>query len=84
LVVIDPDVVVPVYYGQVRTATALPVLTMVCGHSWWASAMLIPTRGAEDLYVVGPLYAWPGGCRRPFPDTSRAALPYAQRAGSGS
>jgi hypothetical protein len=26
-------VVVPVGYGQVRAATQLPVLTMVCGHS---------------------------------------------------
>lgn len=46
-----PNIVVPVGYGQVRTATALPVLTMVCGYSRWASAMLIPTRGAEDLYA---------------------------------
>lgn len=28
-----PDVVVPVGYAQVRTAAALPVLTMVCGYS---------------------------------------------------
>lgn len=34
----SPDVVVPVGCGQVRTATALPVLTMVCGYSRWASA----------------------------------------------
>ncbi|MDT5169119.1 MAG: hypothetical protein QOD02_2450 [Mycobacterium sp.] len=46
-----PDVVVPVGYGQTRTATALPVLTMVCGYSRWASAVLIPTRTAEDLYA---------------------------------
>jgi transposase len=46
-----PDVHVPVGYGQVRTATALPVLTMVCGYSRWASAGLIPTRTAEDLYA---------------------------------
>jgi transposase len=46
-----PDVVVPVGYGQVRTATQLPVLTMVCGYSRWASAVLIPTRAAEDLYA---------------------------------
>ena len=42
-----PDVVVPVGYGQVRTTTALPVLTMACGYSRWASAVLIPTRTAE-------------------------------------
>jgi transposase len=46
-----PDVELPVGYGQVRTATALPVLTMVCGYSRWASALLIPTRTAEDLYA---------------------------------
>jgi transposase len=46
-----PDVEVPVGYGQVRTATALPVLTMVCGYSRWALAGLIPTRSAEDLYA---------------------------------
>ena len=46
-----PDVEVPVGYGQVRTATQLPVLTMVCGYSRWASAALIPTRTAEDLYA---------------------------------
>jgi transposase len=46
-----PDVEVPVGFGQVRTATQLPVLTMVCGYSRWASAVLIPTRAAEDLYA---------------------------------
>lgn len=46
-----PDIEVPVGAGQVRTATRLPVLTMVCGYSRWASAVLIPTRGEEDLYA---------------------------------
>ena len=46
-----PDVVVPVGHGQVRTATQLPVLTMVCGYSRWAFAVLIPTLAAEDLYA---------------------------------
>lgn len=46
-----PDVTLPVGYGQVRTATQLPVLTMVCGYSRWAAALLIPTRNAEDLYA---------------------------------
>ena len=46
-----PDVEVPVGYGQVRTAAQLPVLTMVCGYSRWACAVLIPTRAAEDLYA---------------------------------
>ena len=37
--------------GQVRTAGQLPVLTMVCGYSRWLSAVLIPTRRAEDLFA---------------------------------
>jgi transposase len=53
-----PDVVVPVGFGQVRTATALPVLTMVCGYSRWASAVLIPTRTAEDLYAGWWQHLW--------------------------
>jgi transposase len=50
---LDPDAknVVPVGSGQVRAATQLPVLTMVCGYSRWASAVLIPSRSVEDLYV---------------------------------
>ena len=46
-----PDIEVPVGFGQVRTATRLPVLTMVCGYSRWASAVLVPTRGEQDLYA---------------------------------
>lgn len=42
----------PVGFGQLRTATALPVMTMVCGYSRWASAVLITTRTAEELYAV--------------------------------
>lgn len=46
-----PDVTVPVGFGQVRTAKQLPVLTMVSGYSRWASAVLVPSRNAEDLYA---------------------------------
>ena len=46
-----PDITLPVGFGQVRSAKQLPVLTMVCGYSRWASAVLIPTRGAEDLFA---------------------------------
>ena len=46
-----PDITVPVGYGQVRTATQLPVLTMVCGYSRWLSGVLIPSRRAEDLFA---------------------------------
>ena len=46
-----PDVTVPVGFGQVRSAKQLPVLTMVCGYSRWASALLVPSRCAEDLFA---------------------------------
>jgi transposase len=46
-----PDIRLPVGFGQFRTATRLPVLTMVCGYSRWASAVLVPTRRAEDLFT---------------------------------
>jgi hypothetical protein len=43
-----PPVQVPAGFGQVRTAKQLPVLTMVTGYARWASAVLVPTRRAED------------------------------------
>jgi transposase len=46
-----PDITVPVGCGQVRTATQLPVLTMVTGYARWASAVLVPSGRAEDLYA---------------------------------
>lgn len=46
-----PDITVPVGFGQSRAAKTLPVLTMVTGYSRWASAVLVPTRTAEDLYA---------------------------------
>ena len=46
-----PDITLPVGFGQVRTATQLPVLTMVTGYSRWLSARLIPSRRAEDLFA---------------------------------
>jgi transposase len=46
-----PDIRVPVGFGHHRTAKQLPVLTMVTGYSRWASARLIPSRGAEDLFA---------------------------------
>jgi transposase len=44
-----PPISLPVGFGQNRPATQLPVLTMVCGYSRWAAAVLIPSRAAEDL-----------------------------------
>ena len=46
-----PPITLPVGFGQTRKPTQLPVLTMVCGYSRWLSAMLIPTRRAEDLFA---------------------------------
>jgi len=46
-----PDLEIPVGWGQTRTAKTLPVLTMVTGYSRFASAVLIPSRNAEDLYA---------------------------------
>ena len=46
-----PPIQLPVGFGQVRKPTQLPVLTMVTGYSRWLSAVLIPTRRAEDLFA---------------------------------
>ena len=45
-----PDIELPVGFGQTRTGTQLPVLTMVCAYSRTLFARLVPTRHAEDLY----------------------------------
>jgi transposase len=59
-----PDISLPVGFGQSRTATRLPVLTMASGYSRWLSAVLVPSRRAEDLFagwwqVIGKLGAVP-------------------------
>src|SRR5579872_819193 len=46
-----PPVSLSVGFGQVRTAKQLPVLTMVTGYARWLSAVLIPSRRAEDLFA---------------------------------
>jgi transposase len=46
-----PDIELPVGFGQSRTAKQLPVLVMVTGYSRWLSAVLVPTRTAEDLFA---------------------------------
>jgi transposase len=46
-----PPITLPVGFGQTRTATQLPVLTMITGYARWASGLLVPTRRAEDLYA---------------------------------
>jgi transposase len=46
-----PDIALPVGFGQCRTAKRLPVLTMASGYSRWLSAVLVPSRQAEDLFA---------------------------------
>jgi transposase len=46
-----PPITLPVGFGQSRTATQLPVLTMITGYARFVSALLIPSRAAEDLYA---------------------------------
>jgi len=46
-----PPITLPVGFGQTRSATQLPVLTMVCGYSRWAAAVLMPSRAGEDLFA---------------------------------
>jgi transposase len=45
-----PPIELPVGFGQTRTPTQLPVLTMVTGYARWLSAVLLPSRRAEDLF----------------------------------
>ena len=46
-----PPIALPVGFGQIRGPKQLPVLTMVTGYSRWLSAVLIPSRGVEDLFA---------------------------------
>lgn len=46
-----PPVEIPVGFGQTRTPTQLPVLTMITGYARFISALLIPTRTVGDLYA---------------------------------
>jgi transposase len=46
-----PPVTIPVGCGQVRRPVQLPVLTMITGYARWLSAVLVPTRHAQDLFA---------------------------------
>jgi transposase len=46
-----PPIELPVGFGQSRTATELPVLTMVTGYARRVDGLLIPSRCAEDLFA---------------------------------
>lgn len=46
-----PEIEVPAGFGQSRGPRQLPVLTMVLGYSRWLSAVLVPSRSAEDLFA---------------------------------
>lgn len=59
-----PDITLPVGFGQVRTATRLPVLVMVSGYARRLAARLLPSRCGEDLFagwwqLIGGLGAAP-------------------------
>jgi len=47
-----PPIKIPVGSGQSRSASRLPVLVMVTGYSRWLSAVLIPSRHADDLFTA--------------------------------
>ena len=46
-----PPIRLPVGFGQTRTATQMPVLSMITGYARWALALLLPSRRLEDLYA---------------------------------
>jgi transposase len=46
-----PPIMLPVGCGQVRKPAQLPVLTMITGYARWLSALLVPTRHAQDLFA---------------------------------
>lgn len=46
-----PPIELSVGFGQTRTPTQLPVLTMITGYARWASAILVPSRRPEDLFA---------------------------------
>jgi transposase len=59
-----PPVSIPAGCGQVRRPAQLPVLTMITGYARWLSAVLVPSRKAEDLFagwwqLIGALGAVP-------------------------
>jgi transposase len=60
-----PEVEIPVGFGQTRTAKLLPVLVMICAYSRWLTALMIPSRAAEDLFAGWwALLRGLGGCPR--------------------
>jgi transposase len=46
-----PPIVLPVGFGQSRTAKQLPVLTMITGYARHVDGLLVPSRSAEDLFA---------------------------------
>jgi O-antigen/teichoic acid export membrane protein len=46
-----PPIEIPVGFGQTRSGSQLPVLTMITGYSRWLSAILIPSGNAKDLFT---------------------------------
>jgi transposase len=54
-----PPITLPVGFGQTRTATQLPVLTIIAGYARWALGLLLPTGTARRF--VCRLVAVAGG-----------------------
>lgn len=78
-----PDIEVPVGFGQTRTAKTLPVLVMVCAYSRWLSALLLPSRTAEDLYAGwAAMLAGLGACPRVLVWDGEGAVGRYRRGGS--
>jgi len=78
-----PPVELPVGFGQTRRPAQLPVLAMVTGYSRWLSAVLIPTRRAEDLFAGWwHLISALGRCRARWSGTGRERSVATAAAGS--
>jgi hypothetical protein len=52
-----PPIELPVGFGQTRTPTQLPVLTMVTGYARWLSAVLIRRGGRKTCSQAGGNYS---------------------------
>jgi transposase len=66
-----PDIELPVGYGQVRTATQLPVSTMITGYSRWRGVAL--TEGGQIWPRLAPWIKWRERVRRTLPGADGSA-----------
>src|SRR6185437_5943537 len=66
-----PDIELPVGYGQTRTATQLPVSTMITGYSRWRGVAL--TEGGQIWPRLAPWIKWRERVRRTLPGADGSA-----------